>query len=646
MPTNQSRPKQNENLSRAMDISITITRGENGSRVQLAFSSETPYRRWFGDEILSHAPDAIDLQRLRSAGVVLYAHGSDIRAGRMPIAKITDVRVDSDNVGRAEVEFDEKDTFAAEVLRKIEGGFIRGVSVGYRVLEWEYLQKSGQTSADKRFTAQNDETYIAVRWEPYEISIEPVPADPTVGIGRTIENTGKEGENEMPTTEERTNPAAESQQTPAAAPEQRTADGAENVPVPAAEQQTPDAVAAERTRASEITALCRTFNMDPAEYIRSGATLDMVRGAILDQLAKQNPAGSARVTADEGDKFRSAASDAILIRSGADMDAQRTSAAKNFRAMRLRSLANECLVRSGVQNPEYMDDGEAFARALSPDSAFVAILSDAVHKSMAREYAAAPSTFEAFTTSGTLSDFKAATIYRVSEAGDLLPIPQGGEFKFDEMKDQSSHAKLVTYGRRWGMTREAMINDDIGVLTRVPAAYVRAYRRLINKLAYKTLAEINYSEGKGNLGTAGAISVSTVGQMRAMMRKQKNIRGKETLNIEGKLLIVPAELEVAALELIGSAANPGGGNSGVINVFRNSLRAVVDADLDAYSAKAWYMAADPSDVEGIRVSYLNGKKEPNLESRASWERLGMEWRIFGDVGVDLVDERAFIKNEG
>lgn len=643
MPTNQNqKPTAGMSLSRALDI--TVTRGEGDNRVQLAFSSETPYRRWYGDEILSHAHGAVELERLRTAGVVLYAHGSDFRAGRMPIAKITDVWLDSDNVARAEVEFDMEDSFAAEVLRKVNGGFIRGVSVGYRVLEWEYLQKAGQTSADGRFTAAADETYIAVRWEPYEISIEPVPADPTVGIGRTIENTNTEGETEMPPIDERTNPVTA--EAPQNAPEQNTAGARTGEPKNAPAASGNDPVAAERTRASEITELCRTFHMDPAEHIRTGATIDQVRSAILDQLAQQNPAGAARVTADEGDKFRDAVSDAILMRSGAVLDAQRTSAAKNFRSMRLRSVANECLARAGVQDASYMDDNEAFARALSPDSAFAAILSDAVSKSMAREYAAAPSTFEAFTTVGTLSDFKASTIYRLSEAGDLLPIPQGAEFKFDEMRDEGSTAKLVTYGRSWGFTREAMINDDLSALSRVPAAYVRAYRRLINKLAYKVLVGIDYSEKNGNLAPAGAISVATVGKMRALMRKQKNIRGKETLNIEGKLLLVPAELEVAARELVGSIANPAGGNSGVTNIYRNSLDPVVDAELDEYSEKAWYLAADPADVEGIRVSYLNGKKEPNLESRAAWDRLGMEWRIYGDVGVDLVDKRAFVKNEG
>ena len=646
MPTERQGENNGMRTPRAGDMSERVfeirageeTAGE-GQSVSLAFSSETPYRRWYGDEILSHAPGAVDLTRLRSTGVVLYAHGSDARVGRMPIAKITDVRVDDDGVGRADVEFDEADGFAQEVLRKIRGGYIRGVSVGYRVAEWEELSKAGQTSSDGRFTAQTDGTYIATRWEPYEISIEPTPADPTVGIGRGMEdiinhenNAGGEPMAETVRTETE-------QQTPPAAPETR----AEQTP-PAAPDTS--AVDAERARAADITALCARFGMDAQTYIRGGQTVDQVRAAILDQLAAQNAPTGVRVTQDESDRIRDAISDALLMRTGTRLDAQRAETARNFAGMRLRAIADECMVRAGIANPQYMDDGEAFRRAMSPDAAFASILDATVQKSISAAYAAAPTTFEAITRAGTLSDFKPAKVYRISEAGDLVEIKQGGEFKFDEMTDTGATAQLVTYGRSWGFTREAMINDDLGVLTSVPAAYVRACKRGINKAVYKRLTEITYSSGKGNLGTAAKLTVASIGELRAKMRTQKNIRGKEVLNIEGRIIAVPAELEVAAMELVNSTANPAGANSGVANVFRNALNVVVDAELDTYSTTAYYLIADPMDLEGIRVSYLNGRQEPNLESRMSWDRLGMEWRIYMDYGVDVIDEKAFAKNAG
>lgn len=645
MPTERQAASNAPRLPRAGDTSarvFEIRAGEQnageGQRVSLAFSSETPYRRWYGDEILSHAPGAVDLTRLKSTGVVLYAHGSDARIGRMPIAKITDVRVDADGVGRADVEFDDKDEFAQEVLRKIRGGYIRGVSVGYAVSEWEELAKAGQISSDGRIKATSDGTYVATKWTPYEISIEPTPADTTVGIGRGMEDNNNDnhtGGEPMAETERNTT----EQQTPPAAPETRAAQ------TPPAAPDT-SAIDAERTRAADITALCARFGVDAQTYIRDGQTVDQVRAAILDQLAAQNAPTGVRVTQDEGDRIRDAVSDALLMRTGTRLDATRAETARNFAGMRLRAIADECMTRAGIANPQYMDDSEAFRRAMSPDSAFASILDATVHKSLSAAYAAAPTTFEAITRAGSLSDFKAATVYKISEAGDLVEIKQGGEFTFDEMTDSGAKAQLVTYGRSWGFTREAMINDDLGVLTSVPAAYVRACKRGINKAVYKRLTEITYSAGKGNLGTAGKPTVASLGELRAKLRTQKNLRGKEVLNIEGRILVVPAALEVAAWELLNSTASPSGSNSGVANVFRNALNLVVDAELDTYSATAYYMMADPADLEGIRVSYLNGKQEPNLESRMSWDRLGMEWRIYMDYGVDVIDDKAFAKNAG
>lgn len=74
-------------------------------------------------------------------------------------------------------------------------------------------------------------------------------------------------------------------------------------------------------------------------------------------------------------------------------------------------------------------------------------------------------------------------------------------------------------------------------------------------------------------------------------------------------MIIPAELEVPALQLLNSTADPNGNNSGVANVFRNALSVVVDAELT--DPKAWYLAASPTDIDTIEVTYLNGDASQN-----------------------------------
>ena len=163
---------------------LTRMEGEGNERkFTLSFSSEEPYNRWWGTEILSHTDNAVDLDRLNSIGVVLYNHNRD-----KVIGKILRAWVDG-NRGYAEIEFD-TDTEAEVIYQKVSGGTLKGVSVGYVVDVWEEVS-ANKKSSDGRFTGP---CAIATRWTPYEISIVSVPADPTVGVGRSQEQgEGKKG---------------------------------------------------------------------------------------------------------------------------------------------------------------------------------------------------------------------------------------------------------------------------------------------------------------------------------------------------------------------------------------------------------------------------------------------------------------------
>lgn len=157
--------------------SIRAVEGEgNERRFQLSFSSEEPYDRWFGPEILDHSGNAADLARLNEIGVVLFNHKRDAVIGRVIRAQVADGR------GEAEIEFD-TDEQAETIYQKVKNGTLRGVSVGYTVDSWEEVA-AGKTSADGRFTGPCS---IARKWTPLEISIVSVPADATVGVGREME---------------------------------------------------------------------------------------------------------------------------------------------------------------------------------------------------------------------------------------------------------------------------------------------------------------------------------------------------------------------------------------------------------------------------------------------------------------------------
>lgn len=153
-----------------------IDEGGNGRKVELSFSSEDPVARWYGQEILDHTDGSMDLTRLQEIGVVLFNHRADQVVGKVTRAWAEDGR------GKAEIEFDEDE--ASEIIRKkVQSGTLKGVSVGYSVDSWEEVA-AGKKSKDGRFTGP---CYIAARWTPLEISIVSVPADATVGVGRSAE---------------------------------------------------------------------------------------------------------------------------------------------------------------------------------------------------------------------------------------------------------------------------------------------------------------------------------------------------------------------------------------------------------------------------------------------------------------------------
>ena len=149
---------------------FTIERGaiaEEERTVDIAFSSEAPVERWFGDEILDHSAKSVDLGRLKDGGAVLVDHDH-----RDHVGVVESVSIDADRVGRAKVRFGKSER-AQEVWNDVVDGIRHNISVGYRI------DKMVLESAEK-----DVETYRATSWTPYEVSFVSVPADVNAGVGR------------------------------------------------------------------------------------------------------------------------------------------------------------------------------------------------------------------------------------------------------------------------------------------------------------------------------------------------------------------------------------------------------------------------------------------------------------------------------
>lgn len=159
--------------SKALSREFTLDRAavdEEARTVSISFSSEYPVERWFGNEILDHSPSSVNLGRLQDGAPLLLGHD-----WRDQIGVVETASVGADKIGRATVRFG-KSARAQEIFQDVVDGIRSKISVGYRIDEM-VLEKQDKEKGD---------TYRATRWTPHEISIVPVPADPSVGVGRDM----------------------------------------------------------------------------------------------------------------------------------------------------------------------------------------------------------------------------------------------------------------------------------------------------------------------------------------------------------------------------------------------------------------------------------------------------------------------------
>lgn len=173
------KPKAGENQQRTLGMAIREI-NEDERRVRVSFSSEQPVNRWYGQEILCHDAGCMDLTRLTEIGVSLWNHNRDKVIGRIenPVCN------DSEKRAYCDIVFDD-DEESEKIYQKVRNGTLKGVSVGYRVDAWEEVRVGG-VSSNGRFSGPCE---VAVKWSPYEVSIVSVPADDSVGVDRTLEDT-------------------------------------------------------------------------------------------------------------------------------------------------------------------------------------------------------------------------------------------------------------------------------------------------------------------------------------------------------------------------------------------------------------------------------------------------------------------------
>lgn len=440
---------------------------------------------------------------------------------------------------------------------------------------------------------------------------------------------------------------------------------------PQGEADTQRAVTEERERIRSITSICSDFGMDANSYIENGSTVDAVRAAALEHVRQHGAPISARgsvITVESAeDKFRAAAADALVMRSGMQLQ-NPAEGARQMMGMSLRDLAIECLTSEGHSNLNRRTSDELYGmlqrQFYNPTAAFPAILDNAINKAYVEGHKTVAVTFDQWTKKGSLKDFKTHdNNYLAGPVGEFLEVPEGGELKHDVFGDEKLPTrKLKTYGRQFTLTRQAFINDDIDLITRIPAKYAASARKTINKQCYQILVNNSaiydgtplFSSAHANLLAKGTgITKEAVQGMILALQNQTDQFG-EVCVIRPAIIIVPSGYMFDMYTLFYSPTISTEGNTQAVNPlyrYKDSITVIEDPTINALcggfgNVMPWWLLGAKDDTDFMEVDYLNGQEVPTIRRMETPGTLGFVWDIYLDWGISVMDYRGAIKNPG
>ena len=624
-------------------------------------------------ERLSMEPGAVDLTRLNSGvAPLLDTHDMWDTGTVRGVIPAGSARVENGGLAIKAVLSDAAGD--ADFARKVETGILRAASMGYLTLQ-QSIDDSGPV-----------QIRTATLWQPYEVSIVPVGADPAAqtrsGNGLALPAQNVHNRNEP----EPANPAQPIQRS-AMTPEEIAAAKEANERAIAAAADA--AVAADRTRRSDIETSARKLQLDPESpevraFIDGKRPIADVRAALIDLRAvKANavPTSSAtravEITVSERET-RTAGMEEAMLRKHAPgvIPADKfTENGNRFLGMGTKRIAEQCLQDCGIDT-RYLSDDEIMARALVGmnsafgmagmqrsgsnlgTSDFPIIMSNLMGKKLRKAYSELPQDWKKLSTQTSADTFKPQTSIQIGEGTNLQLVGEDGEIPQGSTSESSETWKLQTFGQLLNLTRQMLINDQLGAFLRFIGMRGAAAARLENQTFW---ALFNANSGAGKTmgdgyaicstqhknivsggGNVGAPSAATLSASRLLLDKQTGIDGA-LIEVKPSFLIAPSELRGVVGQLLSRQIVPTQASNVLPDEFFD-LSPVVSPRLT--NASKWFLAASPAEIEMFIHAYLGGQEGPYFEQRLGWEVDGIQTKIRLDFGVGVNDFRGIVMNPG
>ena len=631
--------------------------------VELTWTTGSKGRRWSWDigsymEELEVSAKALRLDRLNNGAPFLNAHSSYELSDVIGVVEKAWLEGEE---GRALVRFSQREDVEG-IFRDVQDGILRNISVGYAVHRYEVVEEE-----DDKLP-----TYRAVDWEPLELSLVPIGFDDGAKIRSA--QTAADYKGQRFNTIFEVSEAHQPLDQPAA-----VANTTEENPMTEEEKRAAEdlirreSADAERKRSLTIRQMAKKVGLgeDVAEdLVARGVSIADASIALIDKAAEkqgkdQPETRNSQATVVGGldeaviTAKREAMQNALLNRCNPTIAL--IEGAREFRGMRLLDLARECVETVGG-NARGMLPQEVARAALGCDrtamraagmqttSDFPILLGGGVTRTLRDAYAQAPQTWRPLGQMTTVPDFRATTRAALGDISALEEVKEHGEYKYGKLEEEGAPIRVTKFGKIIAITWEAVINDDLGALTRIPRAYGLAAAETESNLVWNLiLSNPNFTDGTaifvaghGNLAASGgAINTTTLGAARAAMRKQKSKAGAY-LNVEPRYLVVGPDKELEAFQFTSSQYVPAK-NSDINDGRNTSLVVIVDGRI---TGNQWYLFTEAGLIDTFEYAYLEGEPGVFTETREGFEVDGMEIKARLVFGAAWIDYRGAYKNPG
>lgn len=640
--------------------------------VELTWTTGAKGRRWSWDvgsymEELEVSEDAVRLDRLNNGAPFLNAHNSyelDDVIGVVEKAWIDGAE------GRALVRFSKRDD-VEKIFSDVQDGILRNISVGYAVHRYEVTE-----SDDDKLP-----TYRAVDWEPMELSLVPIGFDDggKFRSAKTADEYKGQRFNTIFEVREANQPTGKTAAVPTTPEEDAMTEeekrAAEEAKRAADETIRRQAEESERKRSLTIRSMAQKVKLNDEPFVEDlvarGVSVADASAALIDKIAEtqnntQPQTRNSQATIVNGGQDvavlnakRSAMQNALLHR--CDTSVKLEDAGREFRGMRLVDMAREFVEMAGG-NARGMTPQELARAALGCDrqavraagmhstSDFPLLLGSTVNRTLRDAYANAPQTWRPLGRQTTVPDFRAVTRAALGDIAALEQVKEHGEYKYGTLSEDGAPIKVAKFGKIIAITWETIVNDDLGALTRIPAALGNAAAATESNVVWALLlGNPNFTDGvplydasHANVAASGgAINTTTLAAARASMRKQKSKAG-EFLNLAPEYLVVGPDKELEAYQFTSSNYVPAK-NADINDVRNASLSVIVDARI---TGNQWYLFAAPGSIDTFEYAYLEGEQGVFTETREGFEVDGMEIKARLVFGAGWIDYRGAYKNPG